>query len=270
MMMVLPLGLALHAAAIQTAAAELQPRTAAAFDRYARATEAALDASARPFLRVEELPDAPRRAALDAIRRGELFIERGASRDQGQSIDVPDGLIHHWVGTIFLPGVALDRAVSLLQDYDHHAEVYKPTVVRSRILSQNGNDFRVHLRFYMKKVIGVTVNTDNEARFTHVGADRVESRIRSVRVAEVEEAGTTREKEKPVGNDGGFLWRLNTYWRFLARDGGTYLQCEAITLTRGIPFALGWLIGPFVTSIPRESLTFTLETTKKALQAGAR
>ena len=69
----------------------------------------------------------------------------------------------------------------------------------------------------------------------------------------------------PEGNDGGYLWRLNTYWRFLERDGGTYVQCESITLTRSIPFGLHWLIGPFLTSIPRESLTFVLETTRKAL-----
>ena len=68
-----------------------------------------------------------------------------------------------------------------------------------------------------------------------------------------------------MGRDGGYLWRLYTYWRMLERDGGTYVQCESITLTRGIPMGLGWLVGPFVTSIPRESLTFTLETTRATL-----
>jgi hypothetical protein len=84
----------------------------------------------------------------------------------------------------------------------------------------------------------------------------------------VADPGTPQERERPVGQDGGYLWRLYTYWRFLERDGGTYVQCEAISLTRGIPFALGWLVGPFVTSIPRESLTFTLETTRKTLAGG--
>ena len=73
------------------------------------------------------------------------------------------------------------------------------------------------------------------------------------------------EREKPVGRDGGYLWRLNTYWRFLERDGGTYIQCESVTLTRDVPFGFGWLIGPFVNSIPRESLTFTMERTRAAL-----
>ena len=68
-----------------------------------------------------------------------------------------------------------------------------------------------------------------------------------------------------MGSDGGYLWRLNSYWRFIARDGGVYVECESITLTRGIPTGFGWLVRPFVTSIPRESLAFTLETTRTRL-----
>jgi hypothetical protein len=121
----------------------------------------------------------------------------------------------------------------------------------------------------MKKVLAVVVNTENEVRFTRLGSYRAQSRIYSLRVAEVADPGTLQAHERPVGHDGGFLWRLYTYWRFLERDGGTYVQCEAISLTRSIPFVFEWLIGPFVTSVPRESLTFTLEATRKAL-AGRR
>ena len=74
-----------------------------------------------------------------------------------------------------------------------------------------------------------------------------------------------RPRVAPVGHDGGYLWRLYSYWRFLERDGGTYVQCETISLTRDVPFMVSWIVKPFVTSIPRESLTFTLETTRKAL-----
>ena len=84
---------------------------------------------------------------------------------------------------------------------------------------------------------------------------------------EIDDAGTPNERVKPVGQDGGYLWRINSYWRVLERDGGTYIQCETITLSRGIPFGLGWAIGPFVTGIPKESLEFTLTTTRTALLA---
>jgi hypothetical protein len=122
----------------------------------------------------------------------------------------------------------------------------------------------------MKKVITVVVNSEHEARFTRDGADRARSRIVSTRIAEVDDPDTREEREKPVGRDGGYLWRLNSYWRFLERDNGVYVECESVTLTRDIPSGFGWLVRPFVTSIPRESLTFTLETTRTRLAAAAR
>ena len=164
-----------------------------------------------------------------------------------------------------MPAATLDQAVALLQVYDRHAEIYRPNVTRSKLLAREGETFRVYLRFFMKKVITVVVNSEHQAHFSRVGADRVQSRIYSTRIAELEDPDTPREREKPVGRDGGYLWRLSTYWRFLERDGGTYVQCESITLTRGIPIGLGWLIRPFVTSIPRETLEFTLATTSRIL-----
>ena len=244
-------------------AAELLPRTVAAFERYVQVTERA--AADGPFLWIDSLPDAERRSRLDAVRQGTLLIERITMRENGKGIDIPDGLVHHWLGAVFVPGGTVARALALLQDYDTHAAIYRPAVARSRILSRDGDVFRVYLRFYMKKVITVVVNSEHEARFSRPAADRAQSRIYSLRIAEVENPDTPQEREMPVGNDGGYLWRLYTYWRFLARDGGVHIQCEAISLTRGIPFGLGWAIGPFVTSIPRESLAFTLETTRKTL-----
>ena len=237
-------------------AADLQPETIAAFDRYVRLTEQRM--AADPYARVAHRP------------LGALFIEPAVTRDRGNDIDVPGGLIHHWVGGVFVPGATVDEAVALLQDYDRHAEIYAPTVARSRVLARNGDTFRVYLRFLMKKVITVVVNSEHEARFTRDGPGRARSRIVSTRIAEVEEPGTPEEREKPVGRDGGYLWRLNTYWRFVERDNGVYVECESITLTRGIPTGFGWLVRPFVTSIPRESLTFTLERTRARLAAEQR
>jgi hypothetical protein len=247
------------------AAADLQPRTVAAFDRYVRAAEAEMRPD--PFLRIDALPDADRRARLAELNRGEVYIERLSAREAGKTIDVPGGLIHHWLGAVFVSGAHLGQALDLLQDYDRHAEIYRPAIARSKLVSRTGDTFRVDLRFYMKKAITVVVDTENEARFTRLGPDRAQSRIYSLRVAEVEDPGTPQEHQLPPGHDGGYLWRLYTYWRFLERDGGTYVQCEAISLTRSIPTLLSWLIGPFVTSIPKESLAFTLDTTRKALAA---
>lgn len=245
------------------AAADLTTRSVVNFDRYVRVTESRLDRGA--FLWLDSLSAAQQQARRDELRRGLLIIEKQTTLDGGSEIDVPDALVHHWLGLAFVPGATIDQALALLQDYNAHAQVYKPVVARSRLTSRNGDTFRFYLRFLMKKVITVVVNSEHEARFSRPLPDRAEGRIHSTRIAEVEDPDTPTEHELPVGHDSGYLWRLNTYWRLLARDGGVYLQCESVSLTRGIPMGLGWAVGPFVTSIPRESLTFTLETTRDRL-----
>jgi len=255
-------------AAPAAAAAELQNRTIQAFDRYVRLTEARLNGNV--FLWIDGLPETRRREALDAVRRRELSIERLETKDNGREIDAPGGMIHHWVGTAFVPGATIDQALSVLQNYNEHYRIYAPTVAASKLQSREGDRFTFFLRFVMKKVITVVVNSDHEAVFRKPAADRAEGWIHSTRIAEVENPGTPTEREKPVGNDGGYLWRLNTYWRLLARDGGLYIHCESVSLSRGIPTGFGWIVGPFVTSIPRESLTFTLETTRNRLERGTR
>ena len=121
------------------------------------------------------------------------------------------------------------------------------------------------LRFYVKKVIAVTLDTENIAEFFTLPPDRAYSRIRSTSVTEIADAGTPQERTKPQGQENGFMYRLNTYWRYLERDGGTYIQCESLTLSRDVPFALSWIIRPFVTQVPKDSLTFTLEKARAEL-----
>ena len=166
---------------------------------------------------------------------------------------------------MFVPRASVKEAVALMQDYDRHSEYFAPAIARSKLLERDGNRFRVALRFHVKKIITVTMDTENEAEFFHPAADRAHSRIRSTRVSEIADAGTPQEKPKPAGEENGFMWNLNTYWRFLERDGGTYIQCESLTLSRDVPFALAWIIRPIVTQMPRESLTFTMAKARAAL-----
>ena len=160
--------LAIVVFAATAGAADLQPRTAAAFDRYVQVIEAQMPA--RPaFLWIDRGADATRRQAHDALVRGELVVESIDRTDTGISRDVPDGLTHHWIGTVFVPGATVNSALALLQDYDRHASIYAPAVSRSKLLSRDDNRFRMQMRFTMTRVITVVVNTENEALFTRDG-----------------------------------------------------------------------------------------------------
>src|SRR5262249_39809425 len=190
-------------------------------------------------------------------------------RDNGKVIACPGCLVHHWVAVIFIPGARVDDVLNVLEDYDRHATYFAPDVERSKTLSREGDDFRVFLRFRRHKVITVVLNTEHDVHYFRDASNRAHSRSSATRIAEVASAGKPDEKEKTPGDDGGFLWGMETWWRMEERDGGVYVQSEVASLTRDIPTGLGWLIGPFVTTIPRESLTFTLEATRKAVQARA-
>ena len=159
----------------------------------------------------------------------------------------------------------MPQVLTLLQDYDHHSIYYSPEVTKSKMLEHSGDDFNVYFRLTRKKIITVVLDTEYEVHYQRLDATRAQSRSYSTRVVEIEHPGEPNERAMPPGNDDGFMWRLYSYWRFSEADHGVYVQCEAISLTRDIPTGLNWLIGPFIESIPRESLDFTLGSTRAAV-----
>ena len=193
-----------------------------------------------------------------------LPLAYGAGRGKAV-LPVPNGLVHDWVGSVFIPGATLERTLAMVRDYDHHKDVYKPEVIDSRVISHTGNDFHISLRLLKKKVITVVLATEHEVKYTPLDTTRWRSVSRATKIAEVAKAGKPEEREKPPGTGEGFLWKLNSYWRFEERDGGTWLECEAISLTRDVPTGLGWLVEPIIRDLPKESLANTLRATRAAL-----
>ncbi len=251
----------------QLSAAELKPQTRRAFDRYLALVDQRIQAkSAGPFLWAKALPAPQRDAVLQRLKLGEVVTEKLLERENGRELSAPDGLIHHWIATVFIPGADLQQTLTLLQDYDHHKDVYKSEVVDSKLLRRDGNRFRAYLRFYKKKVIGVTLNTEHAAEYVTVNPKQAYSNSHTTKIAEVENAGEKDEREKPIGKDNGFLWALNSYWRIEEAVGGVYVQCEAVSLTRDVPAFISWIVKPFITEVPRESLYNTLHSTRVALQ----
>jgi hypothetical protein len=258
------MSLALCGFARPLAAVDLKSHTVEAFDAYIHAAESEIARrvrGGRSFLWLEEADNRKTQA-----RTGQVVI---GSPSKESMIEIRDGMIHHWVGSSFLKGVGLSRVLSLLQDYDNHKRFYAPEVTDSKLINRNGNDFRIFLRLRKEKVVTVVLNTEHDARFMQLDKGRWHTRSYSTRIAEVENAGERDEREKPPGRDNGFLWRLYTYWRLVEQDGGVYIECEAISLTRDIPTGLGWLVKPVVSDLPRESLEATMRHTARALVGSA-
>jgi len=250
-------------------APDLKPDTIAVFNEYVKLTEARNEKEllgGTNLLWIDGLPEGERASAYEALKRGDVKMQKLETLENVEKIRCPRGMIHHWVGAAFIPGAKLQDVLGVLQDYDHQAQVYAPDVERSQIESHDGDHFVVLLRFRRHKVITVVLNTRHEVRYFRDSETREHSRSSAVRIAEVENAGKSDEREKPPGEDGGFLWRMETWWRMEERDGGVYVQSEVASLTRDIPTGLGWLIGPFVTNIPKETLTFTLQATRRAVE----
>lgn len=248
--------------------AELKQETLHAFERYVQSSEARMDqelAGKKSFLSIDALPESSRNEAYARLRRGEIITERFPPSDSHEVVAIPGGLIHDWVGIVFVPGISIMQTLAMLEDYDRDAQYYGPEVLQSKLLDHSGDDFRVFLRLKRTRIVTAVYDTEYDVRYARIDDTRVYSRSYSTRIAEVDDAGTPQEHERPVGDDRGFLWRLNSYWRFLQADGGTYIQCDAISLTREIPAGLGWLVRPFIDSIPADSLRSTLDATRRAL-----
>ena len=249
--------------------AKLHANTLEAFDRYVKLTNTRNAEELKrgaELLWIDAMPSAERAEAYAALKRGEVRMKKLEMRDGGKEIACPAGIIHHWAGVVFIPGAKLDDVLGMLEDYDKHYIYFGPDVERSKIESRDGDHFRVFFRFRRHKVITVVLNTEHEIEYFHDGPERAHSRSSAVRITEMENAGKKDEREKPPGEDGGFLWRMETWWRMEERDGGVYVQNEVVSLTRDIPVVLKWLIEPFVTSVPRETLSATLVATRKAVE----
>ncbi len=237
----------------------LHPETNRAFDEYARSVRQSLEnrlQGSGPLLWIEA-----DQKQIESAVAGEVVTEHIDTGD----VDVPDGMIHDWIGVMFIPGGTAKETIGVLQDVDQHAKYY-PEVLESRVISRDGDTLRSFLRLRKQKVLTVVLDTEHESRYRRLTDQLWYMNSRSTKIAQVKDAGSPNESVMPVGEDGGFLWRLNAHWRVSEVGDGTWVELRTLSLTRGIPFGLGWMIRPFITGIPKESLASTLNGTRAAVQ----
>jgi len=254
-------------------AAELQPETVAAWNRYVEATErriaAELENGSPDRFLVRDFGDGGAEARREVLA-GRIRIDKLETRDaEGERIRVPQGAIHHWLGSALIPNVTVEEVLHALIHAVEPQEL-QDDVLESRVLARPGDDrLELFLKLRRKQVVTVHFNSEHAAAYTRHRPGLASSRSVATRIAELDGAGTPREREKPVGRDRGFLWRLNTYWRYQQVDGGVIIELESISLSRGIPRLLRWMVSPLINRAARDVLTQTLASMAEVLSARA-
>ena len=228
--------------------ARLTPQATAAFDRYVEQAEANMGS--------EPVRD-------PSLRGGEERVQPAAA---ARNLKAPGAMIQDWVGTTFIPGATLAEVQSMMRNYAGYKDFYRPKVIESQLLAHNGDEYDVLLRLYEKHIITVVLNCTYHIRYEMPDAKHLMVTSRSTRIGEVKDPGKSIVEEVAAGSDSGFLWRLNSYWRFEAADGGVYARCEAISLSRDVPAGLGWMLKGFLESFPKESMVNTLRGTRAAVE----
>lgn len=242
------LALAISAA---SAAAQPSPEANAAYDAYLCSAELRLarQHQSRAGFLANLTPGSPRDHRLHT---GALLLEDLSPHPS----TIPGALLHHWRATAFIPGATAAEFDRLLRDFSAYPRIFAPQVQRVSVLSGSSNSARIAMRMLQHHGISVVLEGTFQVTFAQLDALHRFSSSASTAISEVASPGA----------DHGLLWCMNTFWSDEQRDGGLYLQIESISLTRSIPFGLAWAVHPFVTSIPRDSLAFTLNAARRALE----
>jgi hypothetical protein len=238
--------------ACRSAVAQPSPQAVAAFDSYTGRVEAHL--ATKHWSPIHSL-DSQKEARL---RGGELIVDRLTPFADGQ---LPGALLHDWSGTAFVPGARAADFERLMESYGGYPQVFSPQVLRARVLARQGDQFQVVLRVRQHHVLTVVLDITSDVRFVRLDAQHGYSISRSTNVAEIDDGHALNPDASH-----GFLWRINTSWSYEERDGGLYMRIESVSLTRSIPRGFGWIVGPYLESIPRESLEFTLRSVCNGLR----
>lgn len=238
------------------------------WDEYVRLTEQRVAAelrSAEGFL--AHSFDDPERVASqrDKALSGAVVVQEiKTTRPDGANVKTPAGMVHHWRGTIFIPGVTLDTVLDAVRHPDVD-EYQQEDVLESQVLDRTADSVLLYLKLKRSQIVTVTYNTEHFVRYRRHGPYRASSRSTATKLAELADAGSQSEREKPFGKDRGFLWGLNSYWRYEQVDGGVLVECESLTLSRSIPSLVAPLVRPMVHRVAKQSMVRTLESMRNRL-----
>ena len=251
------------AASLTSKGAELSPATLKAWDAYAQAQNARVAeySNATPFLWSDQSCE-----RLRHLHQGETIVAPFGENQQR----IPEGLIHHWIGAVFLPGARLEDVLSVVRDYGKYKEFYAPNVIESRVFRHSDREDTFSLRMLNKAVAAkFALDIDFQDTFKQLDENKWYSVSYSTRIREVENYGLADEHDASADTGRGLIWRLYSISRFEQREGGVYVELEAVALSRDIPGALRWLVDPIVRRTSRSSMHVSLQKTEEAVVESA-
>jgi len=209
-----------------------------------------VDATAGPSQATLRAWDAYVAQAEAQLDRAPRFVSRaGAYATEGTSTDVPAGTISDWRGAAFLPGITLDQLLHRLQ-YPGTPPPQED-VVSARVVGRSADGLRVSIRLVRRSIVTVSYDTEHEMTFRRRTPTLATARSVATRIEEI------------GGDDHGFLWRLNSYWRYEQRAGGVMVELQSLTLSRDVPMLLRPIASPLVRRVARESMVRTLEALRR-------
>jgi hypothetical protein len=243
-------------------AASLEPTTSEVWDNYVESASKRMEQRLLPgnaFLWVDEPSD-----RLARVRTGEIVLSPVGSQVPKR---VPSGLIHDWVGAVFIPNVTLKDVLQIARDYGRYKELYQPTVIASKaIATSEAKDRFSMVLISTSYLLKTALDADYESCYVHVDDRRAYSVTRTTRIQEIEEYGSPNQQVLREGEGNGIIWKLFSITRYFERDGGVYLEFEAIGLSRDIPASLRWIVEPLVRRISQTSLSTSLQQTAQAVR----
>jgi hypothetical protein len=244
-------------------AAELQPETVQAWLACVEGTEQRVArelSSSRGFLGMDFQDGSAAMRDRSAVLSGEILIARIPNKDKsGRLIDIPEGEVHHWRGAVFIPGVTLEDVLDPLENPSPE-NARQEDVLDYRVLEKEPGRHRLYLKLQRSRIVTVRYNTEHLVKYRRHGTDRASSSSVATRIAEIDSLRDNREQEKPQGRDRGFLWRMNSYWRYEQVDGGVVVECESMTLSRSVPPVLKYMARSLINGVARESMQRTLQS----------
>ncbi len=186
-------------------AAELQSQTVRAWKQYVRFTEERI---------ARDLKDVDSSFISEAISSNKIVVSNLETLDEtGKKIPVPKGMIHHWRGAVLIPKVLLEPALPVIRNPLNRADYYED-VLESGLIEKREDAELIYLKLRRSQaMVEVAYNTEHQVDYQWHSETFTSSRSIATRIAEIVDLGKDTEHEKPEGNDRGFLWRLNAYWK---------------------------------------------------------